>query len=172
MCNLKFITNVSVLKKGQKPKCMRGVHLFACHYNTQVCRIIIKVYYDKHISVMGLIKAAFNALKAISYQRSWSYSASGRAFGARGLMLSLWGCRELMFHCYHIYCSYSITDTQEIHHYLHRMLDYGLDYMLRGNILDSAANFQLMALKHQPCDVKMKPKCHCLFIYKRVNSSC
>lgn len=99
MRNLKFIANVSYLKKGQKPNCMRGVHLFGHHYDTQVSSIIIKVYYDKHISVMVLIKAAFNAVKTVSYQRSCSYSVSGRAFGAHGLMLRLRGCGELMFHC-------------------------------------------------------------------------
>lgn len=64
------------------------MHLLACNYDTQVCRIIVKVYYDKHISVMVLIKAVFNALKAISFQRSWNYNASGSALGAHGLMIS------------------------------------------------------------------------------------
>lgn len=128
------MANGSFLKNGQKLNCMRGVHLFACHYVTQVCSIIIKVYYDKHISIMVLIKAAFNALKAVSYQRSWSYGASGRAFGAHGLMRR--ANVPLLTHTV-----ISITDTQEIHHYLHRMLDYGLADMLSGSILDTAANF-------------------------------
>lgn len=157
MCNLKFIANVSFLKNGQKLNCMRGVHLFECHYDTQVCSIIIKVYYDKHISVMVLIKAAFNALKAVSYQRSCSYSASGRAFGAHGLM---WRANvPLLTHTV-----ISITDTQEIHHYLHRMLDYGLDDVLSGSILDTAANFLSRASNHQPRDVKVRPIYHFLFI--------
>lgn len=85
---LKFIANLLFLKKGLNPEYIIRVHLLACHYDTQVCSIIVKVYYDKHISVMVLIKAVFNALKAISYQRSWNYSASGCALGAHGLMIS------------------------------------------------------------------------------------
>lgn len=45
------------LKKGRIQNILEGVHLLACHYDTQVCSIIVKVYYDKHISVMVLIKA-------------------------------------------------------------------------------------------------------------------
>lgn len=48
----------------------------------------------------------------------------------------------------------SIRDTQ-IHHYLHRMLDCGLDDMLSESILDTAANFLSRASNHQPCDVKV-----------------
>lgn len=76
------------LRKARIQNILGGVHLLACHYDAQVCSIIVKVYYDKHISVMVLIKAVFNALKAVSYQRSWNYSASRCALGARELMIS------------------------------------------------------------------------------------
>lgn len=153
--------NVWFLKKGRIQNILyRGVHLFACHYDTQVCSIIIKVYCNKHISVMAFIKAVFNALKAISYQRSWNYSLSGCA---HGLMISSWGCRKLMFHCSQLQkISITVTLKRFIIIFAECWI-MGYSNALKENKLDIAAKFQSMAFNYQPSDVKVRP-CYCLFI--------